>query len=293
MKPNTGNAGSKGGIQELFNHGVRLEQQKKPNEAMVVYKNILEQTPNFRPAYINLGNLLSKARKFHLALRSFHKALNLKEDFTILFNLGVLFYRMHRFTSALSMWQRALAFQEDFARLHLLMGFASGQLGQSRNAEAYYRNVLKLEPNNAQALLALAFHYYNRHSYQAALAYLDKLQQIEPQHPALRELRNKIQFKWPDSPKDPLAGADTEEIFTKLQEAYGHPADEDPFFQSLATDEDRHQKLAQEIETKLKRLDEAPSSDSQSDLAKSLLHLFHGDKDKALYHLSSARNRLS
>ncbi len=287
----------------LFNQGIQAEKKEDYSTALNLYKKVIEIDPQFRAAYINLGSLLSRAYRYRLALKSFKKALRLKEDFVVLFNLGVLFYRIHRFPSAIGIWERALAHRDQFARLHLLLGFAYAQDGQLKNAENAYKNVLKLEKDNLQALLALGFLYYNRKKYQAALAYVKRYLELVPDNQDIKDLQQKILFKYiPDGQQsvehEPL---DQKQIKQFLINQFGTepaPFSLRPTDKGNASTQQMLADIDKKIQTKMQSIEKKQHSDKQAIPAKdhldlSLLNLFKGDMKSAMDHLASARTSSS
>jgi tetratricopeptide (TPR) repeat protein len=76
-------------------------------------------------------------------------------------NLGVCLLGLGRWQDCMSACQRALHLNPSLWQSHLIWGKASKSVGDAMQADACFKNVLRVDVNNAQARLALADLYMN------------------------------------------------------------------------------------------------------------------------------------
>ncbi len=272
--------------QYLFHRAVAAEKNGNSALALRIYQQILELDRNFRPALINLGTLLSKAGRYRLAIRSLKRAYILKQDFIALFNLGVLFYRIHRFQAAASMFSRAAQLQPDFTRVHILLGFARGQLGQVDKAQQAFEQTLKYEPDHHQALLALAFLHYSQRDYSKSRAYAEQLTKSGNKNQELRQLLTRLSLTEPRASDD----RDEQKLAQDLWELFSAETNFqkfDSFLQESAQDWQQENRVI--LDAKIAELDKQDAGNARDALDMSLMYLFSGNPRKAAELLAKAK----
>lgn len=278
-------------INILFNRAIQAEKKKDFALALSLYRDILEQNPNFRPGWINIGTLFSRARKYRLAIRSFRKALKMNEDFIVLFNLGVLLYRLNRFNSAIRMFEKALHFEKNYARLHLLLGFALSQQKEKLKAKVSFENALRLEPENHQALIALCFFFINERNYSAAQKYLDRMKELKLEHPVINQISTRLSFYLDH--KEPLAIEEKELLELIGSESSFRRYNE--FLEEFSQNQEEGRILRMEAEMHIKKREKGIEAIKNSDpdfsrnaLDLSIYYLFSGQTRKAAHYLHEA-----
>lgn len=280
----------------LFNKGVKIEKSGDLELAIRIYQMVLRFNPAFREAYINLGNLLFKNRKFRLALASFKKALELEKGFVIYFNIGVLFYRIGRYKSAAYMLDQALKLKPDFARALLLSGFSYSQNGDYENGERAFKALLEKEPNHSQALYAITYLYCRQKNYHDAGQHIKKLLKIDPASEELQNLNTKISFHLNDGKKiDEKALAKSLDTMIRSEPSFKEY--NEFIVESQKIEPEKYKKLNSEIDNKIKSMKNEYESDSSFDSKKwmdlSLFYLFRGKPNKAVKALSKAKSQMS
>lgn len=90
------------GARELFNKGVDLEKNGKPQEAAEAYRQVIAADKNFTPAYINMGNLyLNQWGKPWQAISLYRRAMeNSPENPKLHNNMGVAYMALQELSKA-------------------------------------------------------------------------------------------------------------------------------------------------------------------------------------------------
>ena len=168
------------------NESLRTE---KINQAVVHLKQALEIHPNYKNAYLLLGNAHNYLSKYEEAITYYNRALNLDPNYNEAKNNIAITYRdagryygekQNNMSKSLEYLRKAEeANPNDFETLRLL-GVASGMSGQSQTAISYFERCTKLQPNNAGAWLNLGNAYGQAGDIQKAEQFRAKAAQIDP-----------------------------------------------------------------------------------------------------------------
>ena len=126
-------------IATLQNVAEVLRKQGHHEEAIASYRVVLEIDPECAPAYAGMGDALFQLKHYEEALASLTQAFSLKSDLPMA------------------------------ARLHVIMGQASQELGRIEAAAEQYERALHIEPHNTEALDHLAFVRFGQKRYEEAL----------------------------------------------------------------------------------------------------------------------------
>ena len=126
-------------IATLQNIAEILRKQGHHEQAIAAYRVVLDVDPECAPAYAGMGDALFQLEHYEEALASLTQAFSLKSDLPMA------------------------------ARLHLLMGQASQELGRTEAAAEQYERALHIEPHNTEVLDGLAFVRFGQERYEEAL----------------------------------------------------------------------------------------------------------------------------
>jgi tetratricopeptide (TPR) repeat protein len=127
------------------------------DEAVIHLKEALRLDPTAGRHY-DLGLALLTQRKFDQAKDAFDSALNLKADFPeALLNLGVVAHQQGQLDEAVAYYTRARQHGLDDTAVHYNLGRAYTAQGKYAEAIAEYRRTVELQPNDAEALIGLAW----------------------------------------------------------------------------------------------------------------------------------------
>lgn len=130
--------------------------QGKPKEATDVFKTLIAKYPNNPDYYLNLGFLQSKTGQFDAAIKTYEQfEKNFGIDENVILEKKNLYLRLNKFEEAVREVHRLV---EEFGETdYMLMEADLYRANRMKDKAAeMYKKVLEKEPDNAQALLALA-----------------------------------------------------------------------------------------------------------------------------------------
>ncbi len=161
-------------LQQQFSEALRLEQEGNFKEALQLYTHILTVDNTYRAALINLGSLYYRMKKLKHALDCFLRALQLKEDYIVLFNIGSLYFRLGQYKKAIITLNQCNKYNPDFFIALLVKGVAFSKLNNYKAALVCFKEVIKNNPSNKVALTAIILLYYEQKNYAEALRFLQQ-----------------------------------------------------------------------------------------------------------------------
>ena len=151
---------SDGQLQEALNALNRLEKEY-PSDSLLF---------NIRGAcYAGLG-------KLDLAIKSYHKAIELKPDYSDAFyNLGNVLRQDKKIEEAISSFNNALAIEPNYIAAQFNLGVSLQELGELDDAADEYEELLPKNPNNFEARTNLGYIYQNLEQFEDAAEQYDIL----------------------------------------------------------------------------------------------------------------------
>ena len=183
----------------LIQEAEAYEIEEKFQEAAAVHEKILELRPDVALSYINLALMKARLMEMDETIRILEQGLEMIPDSEVLLSrLGHTFMVTGKVRKALDTFDRILKFNPRFFDALLGSAWILNLMGQSEDAQGYYREALQIEPENKFA----------RKNYALSLASSGKIA------PAL-EIYNSLKLEYPDDP----------EILKELGIAYGYAGD--------------------------------------------------------------------
>jgi tetratricopeptide (TPR) repeat protein len=172
-----------------LNRGLLYAKQEKMNLAEGQLKTALEVDPSFAPAAVNLADLYRETNRdaegekiLRAALRRAPKDAALREA------LGLLMVRQHHNAKGLDLLGAAARTDPSDSRYAYVYAIALNDSGQTPEAIETLKQSLKEHPYDRDSLGALiSFLGHSAHPADA-LAYAQRLSELEPDDPALREM---------------------------------------------------------------------------------------------------------
>jgi predicted O-linked N-acetylglucosamine transferase (SPINDLY family) len=172
---------------EKFELGLSFHQQGNPDQAEMIYREVLNGDPNHKHAWSNLGAILSKKNKLEEAINCYRKALEIDQQFgECWFNLGnalrkgmnpagaeaaflqalkvnnTLFgaavglgqalSEQGKFPQAVDVFKQIIAQKQDDPDLYSHLGNALRMLGLRDEAMQAYQMMLNLKPNDPKII---------------------------------------------------------------------------------------------------------------------------------------------
>ena len=192
------------------NLGISLEQLGREQEARAAYELVVKQHPDFAQGHNNLGALLLKQRRHDEAIAAFKEAVAL-DRFQVDYhrNLASGMSAVGRYEEAVESLRQAARLAPGDARIPVRLGEALWAMGMGEDAEAHFESALKIEYDNADALVGLAAVRYQETAPDTAGSLLKKAAAADPGHRRARFYLGMI--------KDQQGEADeAEQIFAGL-----------------------------------------------------------------------------
>jgi tetratricopeptide (TPR) repeat protein len=136
----------------LYLLGVVAYQCARPELALELIGNAIQQNGSFPAYHTSYGLALQQLGRLHGALESHDRALALVPgNAEALNNRGLVLQELERFDEALESYDRALAIKPDLAMTLINRGNALRALHRLDEAVASYDRALALEPNSVEA----------------------------------------------------------------------------------------------------------------------------------------------
>jgi len=140
-----------------YNLGVILAGQGQMDEAISAYQQALRFKPDDVLAHINLGAAYAQKRELVSARAEFLQAIALKPNNSDAHaNLGMVDLDQGRTAEAVQQFQAALRIESQPEPIHIALGLALGRLNRIEESAAVFEEVLRNDPTNQFAALALS-----------------------------------------------------------------------------------------------------------------------------------------
>lgn len=138
------------------NQGLALKDVGQLHEAVKSYDRAILLQPDFPQVYNNRANVLKDLGQINEAIINYHKAIQLNNNYLKAYtNLGVALQEIGHLDEALQSYDKAIQLKPDFAELYNNRGNLLKDKGQLEDALINYETAISLKPGYAQA-------YYNK-----------------------------------------------------------------------------------------------------------------------------------
>lgn len=114
-------------------------------------------------------------------------------DVELLSRYGDFLSDIERYQDAADAYKKVLAIEPENINAQTFMGTALWNLGKKADAVALYEKSLKADPNHVPTLYYLAMVDLENKNPDAAQQKMEKIEKLDPQQPALKELRQRIE----------------------------------------------------------------------------------------------------
>lgn len=161
-------------------------------KAIACWRRVIELDPEKADAFYNLGLVYQYDRGEGVtARRCWERAVGLDEGhWEARYNLARALWVTNEYEGALAHWERVVALRPDDARGHNGLGSTYKALGRYEEAVAAWKRAVTLDPDYATAYFNLGLTYLNnRGQPERAKEYLQKLLELQPDHPQAEPIR--------------------------------------------------------------------------------------------------------
>ena len=135
-------------VQDMFARGVQLEENASTVEdAVQLYRQILEIKPDHAPACINLGTIFYNQRDFKLAEEMYRRATIADPTYALaFFDLGNVLDETQYLHEAIDAYQTAIKLVPQYADAHYNLALAFERQGERRRALRHWMAYTRLDP---------------------------------------------------------------------------------------------------------------------------------------------------
>ena len=158
-------------------------QQQRGEEADELLRRARELRPQDPATLQNVAEALRKQERYEEALPAYRAVLAIDAEYALAHaGMGDALFRLERYAEAMEALARAATLQPDLpmaGSLHRLMGRAAQELGRPDAADHFERAV-QLDPRDAEALDRLAMLRFGEQNYEAAFGLYRNLLEINP-----------------------------------------------------------------------------------------------------------------
>jgi tetratricopeptide (TPR) repeat protein len=139
-----------------FQRGLELEESNAPlDQVVAAYKKVVELNPGAAGAFVNLGTIYYRARRFAEAEQYYKEAVRADDRYPLAeFNLGNLYDEQGRLAEAVAHYQRALALNPQYGDAHFNLALLSERTGETLKAVQHWQTYLKLDRTGPWADIA-------------------------------------------------------------------------------------------------------------------------------------------
>jgi tetratricopeptide (TPR) repeat protein len=172
--------------------GLFLSNQKKNQEAVIVFKKAIKINPAFIDVYNNLALILKEDDSLVEAENLYKKALELFPEHPELNNnYGVLLKQFKKFSDSIKYYKNAIKFKENYFECYNNLGTVYEKLGGYEEAIVCFKKSIEIQPNYVEAYNNLGNIYAERQDYINAENYYKKAINLDPKYTdALHNLGN-------------------------------------------------------------------------------------------------------
>ena len=160
--------------------GVLRAQQGHPEQGADLIRQALRLSPDVATAWFNRANILAGIGRYHEALNSYDRAIELSGEATVRHHRARLLLENGRAADALADLEQILAVQPENVAVLKDCAAALSSLGRSQEARRYYESVLASAPDDVETLNNLANILRAAGQFLDALALYDRALRLNP-----------------------------------------------------------------------------------------------------------------
>ena len=141
---------------EWYEEGLRHDSDPSTHEqALHAYRQAIKLDPSHEQAFVHLGTLYYRRRKYQQAERSFARALEIvPEDPATHFHLGMVFEECNRQDKARACYEQALVANPDFPEAHYHLAGVAEKLDNPEKAILHWEAYLKFDKTTLHGRIA-------------------------------------------------------------------------------------------------------------------------------------------
>ncbi|NQU57053.1 MAG: tetratricopeptide repeat protein [Rhodospirillales bacterium] len=164
-------------VEQDFALAIQHHQNGQINDAVNIYRSILNVDGDHTPSLHNLGSIVMGGGNAEQAIVLFRKALSLKPDFARAHSsMGIALYQLGRLDDSLASLRQSLAINPSDQQVHFNLGIVLKGLNLPEEAIVSYREALRLNPKDINARINMGTVLLEeRHHEEAAACFREAL----------------------------------------------------------------------------------------------------------------------
>lgn len=160
---------------ELLLQALAIHREKRLDEAVALYQEILEIEPNHVQACFNLGSIFHAQSDLPAAISYYQEVVALEPDnFQALYVLADAFRDHGCREEAIGSYRKALALNDTYPEPHYNLGILYYQQGEYDQALASFRSVIDIDPLHADSLYNTGMVHFDSGDYENAAVFYEK-----------------------------------------------------------------------------------------------------------------------
>lgn len=138
-------------LSDMFQTATQYQKTGNFAQAETLYRQILQQKPNYAEAHYKLGIVFEAQGQYDAAIKAYQNAVSLTPDYANAhYNMANLLMMQSKLSAAVASYQQAVLYKPDFAYAHCNLGSALAELNQIKPAIASYRQALFYLPDDGE-----------------------------------------------------------------------------------------------------------------------------------------------
>jgi tetratricopeptide (TPR) repeat protein len=138
------------GSEDALREGLQAHQEGRIDEAERLYREALEEDPDNKFAYYNLGVIAQGRGDLELAEENYRQALRVDPNFSsALFNLALVRSELGAVEEAIELYRQVLLIQPRNAGAHLNLGLLLRRVGEDKEGRKHIARAYELDPSLA------------------------------------------------------------------------------------------------------------------------------------------------
>lgn len=149
--------------------GLAKSSQNKNEDAIRTFDKAISIKEDYAPAHNNRGNILLKIKNFSEAILSFKKAIKYeKNSDNIQLNLGNCYFSNAQYKEAINTYEILIKSNNKFTQAYQALAKSQSLLKEYKKSDDAYYKVLEIENNHIEAIIGISNNLFDIKEYEKA-----------------------------------------------------------------------------------------------------------------------------